>query len=117
MFESLLEKWKSLVGNMTKKGIPLPMVRDPKTGEGSITATMMWISFNLSVVVIIFKVSLAIMKLLKIIPSVDESVISVLNGIDSGPALQLFLICSGLYLGRRMGVSKDGKVTEEDQKP
>jgi hypothetical protein len=42
----MLEKLKQLVNSMNSKGIPIPMVRDSKTGLASMTATMSVISFS-----------------------------------------------------------------------
>jgi hypothetical protein len=48
--KELFEKWKQFVRDMNAKGIPVPTVRDPKTGFGSISLTLVFIS---SVIVIV----------------------------------------------------------------
>jgi hypothetical protein len=40
----LYKKWKSMVSEMNDKGLPLPTVRDPKTGKGSVSLTLVFLS-------------------------------------------------------------------------
>jgi hypothetical protein len=39
-------KYKVWVKGINEKGVPLPTVRDPKTGEGSVSFTMVAVSFG-----------------------------------------------------------------------
>ena len=41
-----IEKIKQKIRDLNEKGIPLPMLTDPKTKEASVSLTMMIISFN-----------------------------------------------------------------------
>jgi hypothetical protein len=86
------EKIKSFIEKLNRSGIPLPMIRDPKTKEGSVTLTLVFISFNTALIGQIGKVA------------------GVLGGVDLTQANYLFLMCLGAYLGRKM--QGDGKKVE-----
>jgi hypothetical protein len=93
---SIVDKWKELVKTANEKGIPLPTVRDPKTSKGSVSLTLVFISFNLCVIGIIGKWAGA------------------LGGVDADSAFQLFMACGALYWGRKL--SKDDKGYSIEQK-
>ena len=78
-----MEKLKELFRKMNEFGIPLPQLRDPKTGRSSVTMTMMVISFNIVAIGLIGKYAKGL-------------------DIDMSQAMYLFLTTSGLYLGRKM---------------
>lgn len=86
--DELKEKWKSWVGKMNAAGVPLPTIRDPKTGKGSVSLTLTFISFNMVLLGLIGKAS------------------GFLGGVDISQALNLFYACAALYWGRK--ISKDG---------
>lgn len=67
---------------LNEKGIPLPLLRDNHTNEGSFTLTMFWIAFNISVITLAGKVS------------------GFLGGVDFNNTLWLLGICGSFYLGR-----------------
>lgn len=95
------KKTKQLIDGMNKLGIPIPTIRDPKTGKGSVTLTLVFISFNTALIGQAGKIA------------------GILGGIDLTQANYLFLMCLGAYLGRKMqgdskkvdieGDKKDGK--------
>lgn len=91
-FQKLKEKWMGVVANANRKGIPIPVVRDPKTGEGSLAVTLVVISFNVWLISVIGKFA------------------GKLGGVDSNQCLQMFLACAGLYWGRKF--QSDGKKSE-----
>lgn len=99
-----MEKWKEFVNGMNSKGIPVPMIRDGKTGMGSVSLTLMFISFNVWLLSIIGKAAGA------------------LGGMDPSHTLNMFMACAGLYFGRKFqrdekgAVSIDGK-SENEQAP
>lgn len=93
----LIQKWKDLVNKMNDKGIPLPMVRDPDTGEGSVALTLVFISFNLCVVGLMGKYS------------------GYLGGVDMGQSLSLFGICAGLYWGRKFQSDGKGSIVVDEK--
>lgn len=94
--------WKDFVNNLNKLGIPLPMVRDPRTGTGSATLTLLIIS---SIIVII---------------SLLNSFAKIFQGVDIANSLQFFLICFGGYLGRgfqtKAGSASASESTSEKEK-
>lgn len=79
----ILKAWKRLCVTMNVRGIPLPTIKDPKTGAGSVSLTLVFISFNVVLLGLIGKWSGA------------------LGGIDVGQALNLFYACAALYWGRK----------------
>jgi hypothetical protein len=81
---NLIEKLKSLIAALNEKGVPLPMIRDPRTGISSVTLTMTFISFNTALLGQIGKIA------------------NLLGDVDLTQANYLFLMCLGAYLGRRM---------------
>jgi hypothetical protein len=95
------EKWKSFTADMNKRGVPLPTVRDPKTGLGSISLTLTFISFNVVLIGLVGKWAGA------------------LGGIDLTQALNLFYACAALYWGRKFqgGGSSLGDVDPQQPVP
>lgn len=89
----MYDKVKTFINSMNSKGIPVFMIRDPKTSCGSITASLVFIS---STVV-----------LLSLIGSVTQKV----KGIDVNNAIEFYLISLGAYLGRKYQ-SKNGQIIE-----
>jgi hypothetical protein len=83
------QKIKEWLLKMNSEGVPLPMLKDPKTGKGSVTLTMMWISFNVSILALAGKIT------------------NLLGGVDYSDTLWLLGLTSSLYLGRK--IQKNGK--------
>lgn len=94
---NLIEKWKQFVSDMNSKGVPVPMIRDGKSGRGSVSLTLVFISFNVWLVSIIGKAAGA------------------LGGMDPSQTLNMFMVCSGLYFGRKFQKDSDGKVSLEQK--
>jgi hypothetical protein len=69
---------------MNKIGIPLPLLRDPATGQGSVSLTMMVTSFAICIVTLAGKIT------------------NYLGEVDYSNCLWLFGICSSLYFGRKV---------------
>ena len=86
----LVNKWKLLVGRLNSLGIPMPTVRDPKSGMGSVSLTLVFVSSLLVIAGLIGKWS------------------GKLGGIDVSNALQFFYASSTLYFGRNWKSNKDG---------
>lgn len=100
-FKEIQKRWSDFVIKMNKMGVPLPTVRDPQTGMGSISLTLVFISFNAVLIGLVGKWAGA------------------LGGIDLTQALNLFYACAALYWGRKFqgtGVSL-GDVDPLPQKP
>lgn len=72
----------------TKKGIPVPVLRDPVTQQPSASFTLLVISSGL----VIFGLLNKIAKLV--------------DGVDIDNALQFFYACAGLYFGRKLTSDK-----------
>lgn len=85
------DKLKSYIQKANELGIPLATVRDPATGRGSISATLVFVS------------SIALLASL-VTPKVSNS-----------GALEMFLVACSLYFGRKFqtksGTSIDTKAT------
>lgn len=95
----MLEKLKELIKTLNSKGIPLPMLTDPKTGIASVSLTMLFISFNVVLVGLVGKWS------------------KMLDGIDLSQAMTWFGICTSLYFGRSFATkNKDGNTLDVTQK-
>lgn len=98
MFDKITQWWNSLVQNANKLGVPVPTIRDPKSGLGSISLTLLFISFNVWLVSVIGKTA------------------GYLGGMSTDECLNMFLACAGLYFGRKLSV--DGtKKTLDDSTP
>lgn len=82
-FNSVKNFWFKVVGHINRYGIPLPMIRDPKTGKGSISLTFTFISFNIVVFGLMGKAA------------------GLLGGVDLVQAMNLFYACAALYWGRK----------------
>jgi F0F1-type ATP synthase membrane subunit a len=90
---------KSWISTLNALGVPLPMVRDPKTSSGSATLTMTILSFNTCLLGQIGKIG------------------NLLGNVDLSQANYLFLMCLGAYLGRRMQKSGQPPAQEERKEP
>lgn len=88
-FNKLKEKWLEIAKKASEKGIPMPVIRDPKTGVGSVSLTLVFISFNVWLVSVIGKAAGA------------------LGGMNPDQTLNMFLAAAGLYWGRKF--QKDDK--------
>jgi hypothetical protein len=84
-----MEKLKALILKLNKNGVPLPMATDPKTGVGSLTVTMVVVSFGICALGVLGKAS------------------KVLGEVDLTAAHSLLVISLSAYLGRK--VMNDGK--------
>jgi hypothetical protein len=96
---SLYQKWKEFVARMNEKGVPLPTARDPKTGIGSVSLTLVAVSFALCVLGILTKWS------------------GKIGGIDVQTALELFYASSALYFGRNLSTKKGTILGSSDSAP
>lgn len=92
----LVAKWKKFANDMNSKGVPVPMIRDGKTGMGSVSLTLVFVSFNVWLVSIIGKAAGA------------------LGGMDPSQTLNMFMVCAGLYFGRKMQKDSKGNITISD---
>ena len=77
----MFEKLKQIFLQSNSEGIPLPLLRDNKTGKGSYTLTMFWMSFNISILLLAGKVT------------------KLVGDVDYNNVLWLLGITGGMYLG------------------
>lgn len=87
----MLDKLKQFTNLLNSKGIPVPLVKDPKTGMGSVSLTLVFLSSLYVQVGLIGKYS------------------KLLDGIDMTQALNFFMISAGLYFGRNLSTN-NGKI-------
>lgn len=87
--KTLKKKWFAIVNAMNSNGVPIPMVRDPKTSLSSVSLTLVIISFNFCLIGLAGKLA------------------GFFGGIDMAQALNLFYACSLLYFGRKIAGKKD----------
>jgi hypothetical protein len=90
----LVNNLTELAKNANTKGIPLPLLRDPKSGLGSYTLTMFFLAFNVAIVTLIGKVT------------------NYLGNVEYSNVLWLLGLTGSFYLGR--GLRGDGKRLELD---
>lgn len=96
----IVNKWREFVEKMNDKGIPLPMVRDPQTLEGSVSLTLVCMSSFLVVVGIVGKAA------------------GFIGGIDMNSAFNFFYASTTLYFGHSWvhKEPKDEPVKEQPKK-
>jgi hypothetical protein len=92
----IVTKWKEFVDKMNDKGVPLPMIRDPQTLEGSVSLTLVVISATLVVTGIVGKWS------------------GRLGGIDMNNAMQFFYASCTLFFGHNWVNKGTAKVDDPD---
>lgn len=94
---SLKDRWIAFINRMNRLGIPMPTIRDPKTGFGSISLTLVFISSVIVIVGIIGKSA------------------GVLGGLDMSSAMEFFWTATSLYFGRQFQ-TKSGAIFGDTSK-
>lgn len=89
-----MDKIRQFVNWMHEQGIPLPMLRDPKHGQPSVSYTMMTLSFSVCLAGLLGKIS------------------NFLGDVDMSQALVLFGVTSTLYFGRQAQINAANKTIE-----
>lgn len=79
----MLEKIKNWLLSANAQGIPLPLLKDLKSGTGSYTLTMYFITFNLAVFTLLGKVT------------------KLVGDVDYNNVLWLYGMSASIYLGRK----------------
>jgi len=92
--KALYKKWKMVVNRANAVGVPLPTIRDPKSGLGSVSLTLIFLSSLLVILGIVGKWSKS------------------LGEIDIRNALEFFYASSALYFGRQWNKKADTKPEE-----
>lgn len=86
----MFEQLRNILLRSNDEGIPIPLLRDNKTGKGSYTLTMFWMSFNISILLLAGKVT------------------KLIGDVDYNNVLWLLGLTGGFYLGRKVQGTKDG---------
>jgi hypothetical protein len=97
MIDNIVAFLTNKLNDFNSKGIPLPTIRDPKTGLGSVSLTLVFISFNVVVAGLIGKIT------------------NLLGNVDLTNAIWLFGISCSLYFGRRINGNGKDITLEKDQ--
>lgn len=92
-----MNKLKQLLIYLNEQGIPLPLIRDNKTGRGSISYTFVWLSGTLVLFGLVGKWSHYL-------------------DIDLSNAITFFGVSSGLYWGRAIDTNKGSISLKENNK-
>lgn len=95
--DELKTKLLNAVRGLNERGFPTPLIRDPKSGKGSVSLTLVFISFNVCVIAMVGKWS------------------GKLGGVDPSQALNLFMVCAGLYWGRKFQKDSKGATSLEEK--
>lgn len=92
--KDFFKRWKQFIASMNSRGVPVPMIRDPKSGLGSVSLTLAFISFNVWLISIIGKAAGA------------------LGGIDTSQTMNMVIVCFSLYFGRKFQKDDKGVIVE-----
>ncbi len=114
-FSKFKQKWIEFINKMNKLGIPVPTVRDPRTGKGSITAALVVFSAGLFGFCILFMLASTIAKLAGFFSLTEISLAQVKTAADY--SFQFLLAALGGYLGRHLqkGESIDHAPPKKDE--
>ena len=94
---NLIDWAKGKLAEYNQKGFPLPMVRDPATGAGSVSLTLL------------------ILSSLYVQFSLLNKFVELVKGVDANNSQEFFIICASLYFGRAL--SKKVQSNSNDTKP
>jgi hypothetical protein len=104
---------------MNSQGIPLPTARDPKTGAGSVTFTLVAVSGGMCMVSILIMLGTCVAKLKSDFTLNAETATQIHDAFMS--SLEFLGMSLGAYLGRKMqkdpngGVSLDGQSSTDSK--
>lgn len=112
--DKIVAWWLNLVNSANEKGIPLPMSRDPKTGKGSVTVSMVQVSFLLCVIPTLLMTGTVIAKLAGIFNLTEATSQQLMNAFST--SIQLYIVSYGGYLGRKLQRDSSGKVELSGEK-
>ena len=93
-----MDQIKSFFAKMNSLGVPLPLLRDPKTGQASLSLSLVVVSFCIVVLALVGKYGAGLK-------------------IDMPDALQLLWGTSALYFGRGFVGAKDKPAISDPQPP
>lgn len=110
----IVAKWKEFVDKMNKMGIPLPMVRDPKSGAGSVMVTLVIVSSTLCTISILMMMATILSKLTGAFTLNDNTISNMREAFSS--SIQFFIASLGGYLGRKLQKDEKGAVSLDEEK-
>ena len=90
-----MSEMNKIIDKITRRGIPLPLIRDPHTKRGSVALTLVFMSYTLWLASVVGKIS---------------------GLLDMGNPQDLFnmvVACFGLYFGRKLTSSEEKTVEPE----
>jgi hypothetical protein len=97
------------IAKLNSAGVPLPVMRDPNTGKGSVTATTFVMSSGLCLLCGVMAAACALAKLSGVFSNFAEAQTAITNAF--GLSFQFFLASGGFYVGRRIGRDSKGSIT------
>ncbi len=103
-----MDWFSKFFSKINSNGIPVPTVRDPKTGQGSITASVVVVSAGLCSVCIVMTLLSALSKLAGVFDKFSESQQAFINAFNL--SFQFFLASGSFYLGRKMQRDPKGQL-------
>jgi hypothetical protein len=108
MLNELKEKYLEFVNNMNSLGIPLPTIRDPKTGKGSITVSLVVVSAGLASIAILLMIVSIFAKLTTQFTLTDATMAQLKEAFWSS----LYFLGTSLtaYLGRQYQIKDQGLI-------
>lgn len=106
---NLVEKWKEFVGKINSRGIPLPTVRDPKTGVGSVTVTLVVMSSGLCCISVLIMLGTCLAKMKSDFVLNPETASEIHDAFMS--SLEFLGMSLGAYLGRKLQQDSKGNIT------
>ena len=110
---AILDKWKSFIIALNDQGIPIPLIRDPKTKNSSLTLSLVVLSAALCTIAILFMLAASIAKLTQSLIVNPETASQIKQGFDS--SFQFLLASLAAYLGRKYQKDdKGGSILEPD---
>lgn len=110
----IAKKWKEFVGRMNEQGIPVPTMRDPKTKKGSVSFTMVVVSFGLMTMCALMAMALVVNKWAGFFSEDAESLTALKEAFFM--AFQMAGLSVGLYWGRKFQRDDKGGVTVDGGK-
>jgi hypothetical protein len=108
---NLISKWKEIITKMNSSGIPAPTVRDPKTGLGSVTCTLVVVSAGLCTGSILLMLGTCLAKISNDFVLNPETAAQIHDAFVS--SLQFLIASLGAYLGRKMQRDANGAISME----
>lgn len=88
---TISQKFKRKLTQLAANGVPIFVIKDPKTKMPSVSLTLVFISFNVWLASVIGKIS------------------GHLGGMNTNDCLNMFLSAAALYFGRKFQQSDSGK--------